>query len=150
MQEDDYLNLMNRTWARGEGKVVRNSRALWGILTWWDKRSCNILFSLENRCRLFVELEENANKEVFWVGNIYGPTVQAQKENLWTSLEDQCEGKKQIPCYIAGEFNVTISAKEHRGGAKVRDPFWWKIGGFDLAVGTNRYKTQKWEIHLEQ
>ena len=32
-------------------------------------------------------------------------------------------GKKHSPCIIAGDFNVTISAEECRGGSKLRDPF---------------------------
>ena len=60
---------------------------------------------------------------MFWIGNIYGPTVRAQKDNFWNSLEDQCEGKSLLPCFIAGDLNVTIYAKECRGGTKVRDPF---------------------------
>ena len=28
-----------------------------------------------------------------------------------------------LPYFIVGDFNVTISAKERRGGTKVRDPF---------------------------
>ena len=70
-----------------------------------------------------MKLENKENKETFWVRNIYGPTVQARKENFWTSLEDQCKGKQHIPCFIASDFNVTISAVEHRGGVKVRDHF---------------------------
>ena len=79
--------------------------------------------AIENKNWLFVKLENKENKEVFWIGNIYGPTIQAQKENFWNSLEEQCKGKKQTPCFIAGDFNVTISTEERRGGTKVRDPF---------------------------
>ena len=55
--------------------------------------------------------------------NIYGPTIQEQKESFWNSLEDQCSRKKQCPCIIVGDFNVTISAEECKGGTKARDPF---------------------------
>ena len=46
-----------------------------------------------------------------------------QKDTFWTSLEEQCDDKKLDPCFIAGDFNVTISAAERRGGTKVSDPF---------------------------
>ena len=59
---------------------------------------------------------------MFWIGNIYGPTIQAQKDNFWKSLEDQCAEKMLLPFYLAGDFNATISGEEHRGGTKVRDP----------------------------
>ena len=49
---------------------------------------------------------------MFWIRNIYGPTVQDQKDNFWKSLKDQCDGKMILPCYLAGDFNVTISAEE--------------------------------------
>ena len=32
-------------------------------------------------------------------------------------------GKMHLPCMIAGDFNVTISPEEKKGGSKVRDPF---------------------------
>ena len=54
---------------------------------------------------------------------MYGPTLNAQKERFWNSLEEQCVDKLLLPYFIAGDFNVTISADEHRGGTKVRDPF---------------------------
>ena len=28
-----------------------------------------------------------------------------------------------LPCYLAGDYNVTIFVEERRGGTKVRDPF---------------------------
>ena len=69
--------------------------------------------TIEDKNWLFVELEYKESKETILVGNIYGPIVQAQKDSFWNSLEDQCSGKKQCPCIIAGDFNVT----------KARDPF---------------------------
>ena len=49
--------------------------------------------------------------------------MNSQKDSFWTSLEEQCEDKKLLPCFIAGDFNTTISTAERRGGTKVRDPF---------------------------
>ena len=59
---------------------------------------------------------------MFWIGNIYGPTIHAQEDSFWNSLEEQCEGKSLLPCFIAGDLNVTIFAEQRRGGTKVRDP----------------------------
>ena len=72
---------------------------------------------------MLIKLVNKETKEMFWIGNIYGSTIQAQKDNFWQSLEDQCVDKMLLPCYLAGDFNVTISAEERRGGKKVRDPF---------------------------
>ena len=79
--------------------------------------------SIENKNWLFIKLENKEKKKMFWIGNIYGPTIQAQKDSFWNSLEEQCEGKSLLPCFVAGDLNVTISADERRGGTKVRDPF---------------------------
>ena len=70
-----------------------------------------------------MELVDKENKEFLWVGNIYGPIIQAQKETFWNSLEYQMIGKKQSPHIIASDFNVTISSKECMGGSKIKDPF---------------------------
>ena len=82
-----------------------------------------MISAIENRNWLLIKLENKESKEIFWIGNVYGPTMNAQKDSFWTLLEEQCEGKKLLPCFIAGDFNVTISADERRGGTKVRDPF---------------------------
>ena len=47
-------------------------------------------------------------------------------------MEEQSEGKRKTLCFIAGEFNVTISVDESRGGVKVRDPFGERLK--DLAL----------------
>ena len=57
------------------------------------------------------------------IRNVYGPTIHAQKDSFWNSLEEQCEGKSLLPCFIAWDFNVIISVDECRGGNKVSDPF---------------------------
>ena len=54
---------------------------------------------------------------------MYGPTMNAQKDRFCNSLEEQCEDKKLLPCFIAGDFNVTTSPNERRGGTKVRELF---------------------------
>ena len=45
-------------------------------------------------------------------------------------MEEQSEDKKLEPCFIARDFNVTISAAERRGGSKVRDPFGERLEDF--------------------
>ena len=79
--------------------------------------------AIENKNGLFIELENKENQEVLWVRNIYGPTTQASKDAFWNALEDQSSGKKHLLCIIFGDFNVTISAEERRGGSKVQDPY---------------------------
>ena len=101
---------MKKNWSKGEGKTISATRASGGLLTWWNEEKFTMHPAIENKNWLFVELEDEENKEVLWVGNIYFPTIQAHKEVFWNSLEDQCVGKKHVPCIIVGDFNVTIWA----------------------------------------
>ena len=66
--------------------------------------------------------------------------MNAQKDSFWTSLEEQCEGKLLLPCFIAGVFKVTISVDEHRGGTKVRDPFGERLEDLASQWGLNDIK----------
>ena len=63
-----------------------------------------------------------------------------QKETFWNSLEEQSEGKNQTLCFIASDFNVTISADERRGGVKVRDPFGERLEDLALQWGLTDIK----------
>ena len=119
----DNLSSMKKLWPKGEGFAISVSGASGGFLTWWDNEKFSLQTVTENKNWLFVKLKNKENKEAFWVKNIYGPMTQAHKEIFWNSLEEQCEGKKQTLCFVAGNFNVTIFADERRGGVKVRDPF---------------------------
>ena len=71
--------------------------------------------AIENKNWLFIKLENKEKKEMLLIGNIYGLTIHAQKDSFWNSLEEQCEGKSLLPCFIVGEFNVTIYVDECRG-----------------------------------
>ena len=88
------LLTMKNLWPKGEGFAISASGASRGLLTWWDNEKFTMQIAIENKNWLFVKLENKEKKEVSWIGNIYGPTIQAQKENFWNSLEEQCEGKK--------------------------------------------------------
>ena len=83
-----------------------------GILSWWDTDKFTKHSAIENKNSLLVKIENKKTKEMFWIGNIYGPTIQAQKDNFWKSLEDQSADKMFLPCYLASDFNVTVSAEE--------------------------------------
>ena len=91
---DDSIKSMKHLWPKGEGLTISASGASSGLLTWWDNEKFSLQTSIENKNWLFVKLENEENKEAFWVENIYGPMTQAQKETFWKSLEEQSEGKK--------------------------------------------------------
>ena len=78
----DSLLTMKNLWPKGEGFSISVSGASRGLLTWWDNKKFTIQTAFENKKWLFFKLENKENKEFFWIGNIYGPTIQAQKENF--------------------------------------------------------------------
>ena len=121
------LATLKRFYPKGEGLATNVIGASGGLLCWWDNEKFAMHSAIENKNWLFIKLENKEKKEMFWIGNIYGPTIHAQKDSFWKSLEEQCEGKSLLPYFIAGEFNVTISAEERRGGTKVKDPFGEKL-----------------------
>ena len=120
---EDSLAILKIFWPKGEGFSISANGALGGLLCWWDSEKFVMHTTIENKIWLFIKLEKKENKEMFWIGNIYGLTIQEHKENFWNSLEEQSEGKKLLSFFITGDFNVTISADERKGGTKVRDPF---------------------------
>ena len=120
---EDSIATIKSIWPKGEGLAISASGASGGLLCWWNSYKFKLSSAIENRNWILIKLENKERKEQFWIGNLYGPTMNSQKESFWTSLEEQCEDKKLLPCYIAGDFNATILEDERRGGNKVRDPF---------------------------
>ena len=51
--------------------------ALGGLLSWWDTDKFAKHSAIENKNWLLVKLENKETKEMFWIGNIYGLTIQA-------------------------------------------------------------------------
>ena len=72
---EESISTMKKIWAKGEGNAISATGASGGLLTWWDEDNFSLHSAIENKNRLFVELKNKENEEVFWVGNIYGPIV---------------------------------------------------------------------------
>ena len=91
---EDTLSTLKKLWPKGEGFAISARGASGGLLSWWDSEKFTMQTTIENKNWLFIKIENKENKEVLCIGNIYGPTIQAQKENFYNFLEEQCEGKK--------------------------------------------------------
>ena len=120
---EDSIMAIKSIWPNGNSIATNSIGASGGLLCWWNTDKFELLSAIENRNWLLIKSENKESKDQFWVGNVYGPTLNVQKDSFWSSLEEQCEDKKLLPCFIAGDFNTTISAAERRGGSKVRDPY---------------------------
>ena len=89
MQTEDCIAVMKKIWKTGEGIAVSSQGASGGTVTWWDSNSFKINSKTENHHCLFVELEDINSQEIFWIGNVYGPTIHKQKDEFWTQVDNK-------------------------------------------------------------
>ena len=80
MQEEDNFSVIKKFWKNDEGKAVSAQGASRGMLTWWDTNLFKFKSTIENRYRLFFELECLETQEIYWIGNVYKPTIHGTKE----------------------------------------------------------------------
>ena len=94
---EDSVAAIKSIWPNRTGIAINAIGASGGPLCWWNTDKFEFLSAIENRNWLFIKFENKEGKEQFWVGNVYGPTLNAQKDSFWTSLEEQSEDKKLLP-----------------------------------------------------
>ena len=87
MVEDIHATLKS-FWPKVDGFATNASGASGGLLYWWDSEKFVMLSAIENKNWLLIKLENKEKKEKFWIRNVYGPTIHAQKDSFWTSLEE--------------------------------------------------------------
>ena len=75
-------------WPKGDGLPTNAFGASGGLLCWWDAEKFSMHSAIENKNWLFIKLENKEKKEEFWIENIYGPTLHAQKDSFWTFLKE--------------------------------------------------------------
>ena len=97
LQEEDSLVVIKKFWKNGKCKVVSAQGASGGMLIGWDKNLFKFKSAIENHHCLFVELECLKTQEIYWIGNVYGPTIHGAKEEFWTQLKQQRHRKMQLP-----------------------------------------------------
>ena len=94
---EDSITTIKNIWPKGTGLAINANRASGGLLCWWNSDQFALCSAIENRNWILIKLENKKSNAQFWIGNVYGPTMNSQKERFWTSLEDQCEDKKLLP-----------------------------------------------------
>ena len=85
---EDSIAIIKIFWPKGSGLAINANGSSGGLLCWWDSEKFGMLFAIENKNWLLVKLENRENKDKLWIGNVYGPTMHAQKDSFWTSLEE--------------------------------------------------------------
>ena len=85
---EDSMAAIKSIWPKGNGIATNAMGASGGLQSWRNTDKFEFISAIENRNWLFMKLENKECKEQFWVGNVYGPTLNAQKDSFWTSLEE--------------------------------------------------------------
>ena len=122
MEEAAFLQVSTKFWKK-QGKAAISSRgASGGIGTLWDDKkfeAIDIKYSSNWILTLLRKKDTNTLVRIF---NIYAPNSFADKKTCWNLLRE--ERSNQLGNVIlGGDFNVTLSQDERKGGSRVRDPF---------------------------
>ena len=106
-----------------KGKAAISSRgASGGIGTLWDDKkfeAIDIKYSSNWILTLLRQKDTNTLVRIF---NIYAPNSFADKKTCWNLLWEE-RSNQHGNVILGGDFNVTLSQDEKKGGSKVRDPF---------------------------
>ena len=81
---EDNIAIIKSFWPKGTGLAISASGASGGLLFWWNSDKFELCLAIENRNWILIKLENKESKEQFWIGNVYGPTMNSQKESFWT------------------------------------------------------------------
>jgi len=122
MEENTLLQAGKSFWKKGPG-IANNSRgASGGIATFWDSN----LYELEAEERtqhwIYTKLVHKTYERTVSLFNLYAPVLISEKKECWSSLETALNQLQPDNFIIAGDLNITLAAREKKGGSPVRDP----------------------------
>lgn len=116
------LEISSSKWNKKAGKAVSSRGTSGGLATLWN----GDLFQLENHKEtqhwIQTELMHKASKLNINLFNLYVPVSYQEKRECWRSLSSYLEQIAPSNIIIAGDLNITMKAKEKRGGTYSRDP----------------------------
>ena len=72
---EDSVSAIKSIWPNGNGIATNAIGASGGLLSWWNTNKYDFHSAIENRNWLLIKLENKESKDQFWVGNVYGPTL---------------------------------------------------------------------------
>ena len=121
MEEAAFLQVSIKFWKK-KGKAAISSRgASGGIGTLWDDKkfeAIDIKYSSNWILTLLRQKDTNTLVRIF---NIYAPNSFADKKTCWNLLREE-RSNQHGNVILGGDFNVTLSQDEKRGGSLIRDP----------------------------
>ena len=116
------LQVSNLFWKKGQGKAVSARGALGGIPTFWVNSVFDLLEEESYMHWLFTKLLHKISGLQVSLFNLYVPAMFSEKRSCWDSIKTFLTLHNPENVILAGDLNITLAAKEKKGGSPVRDP----------------------------
>ena len=109
-------------WHKGQGRAINARGAYGGIASFWDSSKYDLIH--EECCPhwLLTKLLHKESGHQVSMFNLYAPVLTSEKKICWYSLQSYLFLHNPENIIIASDLNVTLAAKEKKGGSLVRDP----------------------------
>jgi len=87
-----------------------------GILTLWDPHKFGVIYVEASRHHLSLIFQPVGDRQCYMITNVYGSQPMEDKLRLLTTLEDMKKRYPTLPWILGGDFNITKSVMEKKGG----------------------------------
>jgi len=89
------------------------------ILTLWDPQKFGVIDAEASRHHLSLIFQPVGDRQCYMITNVYGPQPMEDKLRLLTTLEDMKRRYPSLSWIIGGDFNITKSLMEKKGGTRI-------------------------------
>ena len=96
---------------------------------------------------MLTELHHSQSKNLTVLFNIYVPVNFQEKRDCWKSLAAFLDDNSFSNIIVAGDLNITMDAKEKKGGVCGRDPMLNMVEDLILSWELIGFKPKKEDIH---
>ena len=122
MEEESFLQTAQLFWKKGVGIAKSTRGASGGISTLWKKEAFDPIQSYSHTHWILSILHHKESSIQVSILNIYVPALISKKKDCWQSVQKILSSRKPENIILAEDLNITLNAKEKKGGSIVRDP----------------------------
>lgn len=109
----------NSRWLnRYEYLEFKENKSAGGILTIWDPQKFGVINAEASKQHLSLILQLVGDRQCYMITNVYGPQPMEDKLRLLTTLVDMKKRYPTLPWILGGNFNMTKSIMEKKGGTR--------------------------------
>ncbi|GJZ17125.1 RNA-directed DNA polymerase, eukaryota, reverse transcriptase zinc-binding domain protein [Tanacetum coccineum] len=92
------------------------------IIIGWDKSKIDLMVLHMTSQLMFVVIEIIKSKQKVFCCYVYASNSDAERRRLWDELRNIKAITNGCPCFLMGDFNVTLDVEEHSaGGSKINE-----------------------------